>query len=117
MTTISRSQNRIKRHRRVRAKIAGTELRPRITVFRSNQHLSAQLINDDAGTVLAAVSDRDVKNVKAKPVEKAKEIGILLARKATEISISKAVFDRGGYKYHGNVKALAEGAREGGLEF
>jgi len=117
MATNSRAKNRKKRHRRIRARMAGTEQRPRIAVFRSNQHLSVQLVNDETGAVLVALSDRDVKNTKAKPMEKAKEIGVLLAKKATDISVLKVVFDRGGYKYHGNIKALAEGARAGGLKF
>lgn len=87
-------------------------------VFRSHQHVYAQLVNDEAGLVLASASDLKLGGkTKMKKMELAKEVGKLLAEKAGKIQISKVVFDRGGYKYHGNIKALAEGAREGGLVF
>ena len=86
-------------------------------VFRSNQHLYASLINDEAGNVLMSVSDRDMAASKKKPLETAKEIGNSIGKKAKAKKIVKVVFDRGGYKYHGLVKALAEGARKGGLVF
>ena len=104
-----------RRHRRIRAKVIGTKERPRLSVFRSNQHIYVQLIDDSKGQTLASFDDRKIK--KGKKVEKAKEIGLAIAKKALEKKIKKAVFDRGGYKYHGQVKAVAEGAREGGLVF
>ena len=103
-----------RRHARVRAKISGTAKRPRLSVFRSNKHIYVQLIDDDKGKTLVAVSD---KGIKAKGVELSKKIGKLTAEKAKEKKITKVVFDRGGYKYHGNVKAVADGAREEGLKF
>ena len=106
------------RHRRIRAKIKGTKERPRLCVFRSNKHIYAQLINDETGHVLVSFSDLKLKTgKKLKKMEKAKQVGIGLAKKALEKKIEKVVFDRGGYRYHGRVKALAEGAREGGLVF
>ncbi len=104
-----------RRHRRIRAKVIGTKERPRLSVFRSNQHIYVQLIDDSKEQTLASIDDRKIK--KGKKVEKAKEIGLAIAKKALEKKIKKAVFDRGGYKYHGQVKAVAEGAREGGLVF
>jgi len=116
-------EKRKRRHKRVRAKIFGTKDRPRLCVFRSNKHIYAQLIDDEKGQTLAAVSDLKLpKNVKLKKdmsrkVAIAYEVGKLIAKVAKEKGIEKVVFDRGGYKYHGRVKALAEGAREGGLKF
>ena len=111
-------EKRIARHRRVRAKIKGTKERPRLCVFRSNQHIYAQLIDDNEGKTLVAVSDRELKTkVKKTKTDLAKEVGKLIAQKAVSKKIKNIVFDRGGYKYHGRVKALAEAAREGGLEF
>lgn len=104
---------RNRRHKRVRAKIFGTARRPRLCVFKSNQHIYAQLIDDEKGKTLVAASDLEIK----KSAEKTKELGKLIAEKAKVKKIEKVVFDRGGYKYHGRVKALAEGAREGGLNF
>ncbi len=104
-----------RRHKRVRAKVIGTKERPRLSVFRSNQHIYVQLIDDDKGQTLASFDDRKIK--KGKRVEKAKEVGRTIAKKALEKKIKKVIFDRGGYKYHGQVKAVAEGAREGGLKF
>ncbi len=106
------------RRRRVRAKVSGTAGRPRLSVFRSNAHLYAQLIDDESGKTLCAASDVDVSTKgAAATVASAREVGALLAKKAVEAGIKTAVFDRGGYKYHGQVKALADGAREGGLAF
>lgn len=112
----AKRDSRIKRHKRVRAKVEGTADVPRLNVFRSNKGLFIQLIDDKLGKTLVSISDGDVKSGKTK-VEKAKEAGKLIAQKAKEKKISKAVFDRGGYKYHGRTQAVAEGAREGGLEF
>ena len=103
-------EKRFRRHRRIRAKIFGTSERPRLCVFRSNQYIYAQLIDDEKNKVI--VSARGKRNAK-----QAKKVGQDLAKKAVEKKIEKAVFDRSGYKYHGRVKALAEGAREGGLKF
>ena len=104
-----------RRHKRVRAKVIGTKERPRLSVFRSNQHIYVQLIDDNKGQTLASFDDHKIK--KGKRVEKAKEVGRTIAKKALEKQIKKIIFDRGGYKYHGQVKAVAEGAREGGLKF
>ena len=106
---------RISRHKRVRAKIKGTAKVPRLCVFRSARHIYAQLIDDTTGKTLAQVKDFEIK-IKGKQ-EKAKEAGKQVALKALDLKIKKVVFDRGGYKYHGRVKAVADGAREGGLEF
>ena len=102
----------------MRAKVRGTAARPRISVFRSNRGIFAQLIDDDAGRTLAAVElDRGRARSPASRMEQAAKAGELLAQRAKEAGIERAVFDRGGYRYHGRVKALAEGAREGGLAF
>lgn len=106
---------RKRRGNRVRAKISGTAERPRLVVFRSLTANYAQLIDDVAGKVLVGVSD--LKSKKGTKTEKAKEIGMEIAKKAQELKITEVVFDRNGYKFHGRVKALAEGAREGGLKF
>ena len=117
MTVLSPPTRRLKRRRRVRAKVHGTAERPRISVFRSNRGLFAQLIDDDAGRTLTSVqwTEADVRSLK--PMEQATELGKLLASRAKAAGVETAVFDRGGYQYHGRVKALAEGAREGGLVF
>jgi large subunit ribosomal protein L18 len=117
MTVTYAPQRRLKRRRRVRAKVRGTAERPRISVFRSNRGIFAQLIDDDAGRTLAAVNwtESDLRSLK--PMEQASQAGRLLAERAKTAGIETAVFDRGGYRYHGRVKALAEGAREGGLTF
>jgi large subunit ribosomal protein L18 len=117
MTVLSPPTRRLKRRRRVRAKIHGTAVRPRISVFRSNRGLFAQLIDDDAGRTIAAVQWTEAELRSLKPMEQATEAGKLLASRAKAAGIDSAVFDRGGYQYHGRVKALAEGAREGGLVF
>lgn len=100
----------------MRAKVLGSESKPRLCVFRSAQHIYAQLINDATGKTILAVSDVEIKG-KDKKVDSAKKIGKMIAEQAVNKKISEVVFDRGGYQYHGRVKALAEGAREGGLKF
>jgi large subunit ribosomal protein L18 len=117
MTVITAPQRRLKRRRRVRAKVRGSAGRPRISVFRSNRGIFAQLIDDDSGRTLAAVNwtESDLRDLK--PTEQANRAGALLAERARAAGIESVVFDRGGYQYHGRVKALAEGAREGGLQF
>ncbi len=112
---------RLRRHARVRKKVRGTQQRPRLSVYRSLAHIYAQVIDDDAGRTLVAASDlepetRRQTNGKRK-TEVAALVGELLARRAVERGISQVVFDRGGYKYHGRVKALAAAVREGGLKF
>ena len=116
MTVATAPQRRLKRRRRVRAKVRGSAERPRISVFRSNRGIFAQLVDDDAGRTLASVSWTEADLRKLSPLEQAKRAGEVLAQRATEAGISEAVFDRGGYQYHGRVKALAEGVREGGLK-
>ena len=104
---------------RIRKKINGVAVRPRLSVFRSNTDIYAQLINDDNGSTIASVSslDKDIKAQKVTKTEKSKLVGNAIARKANELGLTTVVFDRGGYIYHGRVKAVAEGAREGGLQF
>jgi large subunit ribosomal protein L18 len=104
---------------RIRKKVMGTASKPRLSVFRSNAEIYAQLINDDNGTTIAsaASTDKDIKAQNINKSEKAKLVGQTIARKATELGLSICVFDRGGNLYHGRVKAVAEGAREGGLKF
>lgn len=115
----SRNSLRQVRHRRVRGKIAGTAARPRLNVYRSEKHIYAQLIDDESGHTLAAASSRDesLKAVSGTDREGAKAVGALIAQRAQEKGIKQVVFDRGGYLYHGRVAALAEGARENGLDF
>lgn len=108
---------RNRRHRRVRARIQGTAQRPRLSVFRSNQHVWVQLIDDAVGKTLASTSDKNLKEKKESTIAAAEKVGKELAKQALEKKIYTAVFDRGGYKYHGIVKAVAEGARKGGLKF
>ena len=118
MTTATARQLRERRHRRIRGKVAGTAERPRLAVFRSNLGISAQLIDDQAGRTLAAASWQQMKkSFKGTKTDQAKEVGKLLAENARKADVERCVFDRGGYLYHGRVKALAEGAREGGLSF
>jgi large subunit ribosomal protein L18 len=117
MTVATRPAKRLKRRRRVRAKITGTAERPRISVFRSNRGVFAQLIDDDSGRTLAAVNWTEDELKSLKRMEQASKAGQLLAERAKAAGVETAVFDRGGYQYHGRVKALAEGAREGGLIF
>ena len=104
---------------RIRRKISGVSSKPRLSVFRSNTEIYVQLINDENGTTIAAASskEKDIAAQKVNKVEKSKLVGAALARKASELVIKDVVFDRGGYIYHGRVKAVAEGAREGGLQF
>ena len=109
---------RLKRHTRVRAKISGTPARPRLNVFRSLNHIYAQIIDDEKGVTLVAASslDKDFDGHGGN-TEAAKKVGLSIAKKAADKGITEVVFDRGGYLYHGRVKELAEGAREGGLKF
>jgi large subunit ribosomal protein L18 len=117
MSVKTKEAARLKRRRRVRAKVAGTAERPRISVFRSNRGISAQLIDDRSGRTLAAVNwtEADVRDLRGS--DQAKKVGELLAQRAKAAGVDAAVFDRGGYLYHGRVQALADGAREGGLTF
>ena len=118
MNLRGKREKRIRRHRRVRAKIAGTGERPRLSVFRSSRHISAQLIDDRVGRTIAAARDTEADRAKkagGKSALLAGAVGELIAVRAREKKITHAVFDRAGYRYHGSVKALAEGARKGGL--
>jgi large subunit ribosomal protein L18 len=117
MPALTTRQLRTRRQRRIRGKIAGTADRPRLAVFRSNLGISAQLIDDQAGKTVAAASWQGLTKFKGSKTDQAKEVGKLIAAKAKAAGIEACVFDRGGYLYHGRVKALAEGAREGGLTF
>lgn len=110
-------EKRHRRHKRVRAKIFGTAKVPRLCVFRSAKHIYSQLIDDEKGHVIVSANDLELKKSKKNKIDKAREVGKLIAQKAQEKKIGKVVFDRGGYKFHGRVKVLAEGAREGGLKF
>ncbi len=118
----TKKEKQERRHARVRASLTGTALRPRLSVFRSNKHIFAQLINDEMGQTLVSVADQEVTGIKNKKddfvkIKKSEEVGQLLANKAKAKKIVKVVFDRGGYCYTGRVKAVADGARAGGLEF
>ena len=113
----NRKVQRKKAHRKIRMKIMGTKERPRFCVFRSNQHIYAQLVDDEKGKVLTSVSDLNLKTKKNKKTNKAKEVGKLIAQQALAEKIDSVVFDRGGFLFHGRIKAVAEGAREGGLKF
>jgi large subunit ribosomal protein L18 len=117
MSVTTTRQLRERRHRRVRGKVSGTAERPRLAVFRSNLGIAAQLIDDLENKTLAAASWQHLKNFKGSKSEQAKEVGKLLAANAKQAGVETVVFDRGGYLYHGRVKALAEGAREGVLKF
>jgi large subunit ribosomal protein L18 len=121
MSKINRKESRARRHRRVRAQITGTPERPRLNVFRSLAHIYAQVIDDSTGNTLASAStiDAELREQMAgkKKAEQAKLVGQAVAARAKEKGLKAVVFDRGGYRYHGRVKAVAEGAREGGLEF
>jgi len=136
MPKLNKKLKREKRRKRVRAKVLGTVMVPRLCVTRTNTHIYTQLIDDNKGHTILSASDIELKNSKAKiqesetktKVQKEKQpltvktevafrVGVLIAKKAQDKKIEKVVFDRGGYKYHGRVKALAEGAREGGLKF
>ena len=116
----ARRNGRIRRHRRVRKKIHGTAARPRLAVFRSNKHLSVQVIDDDAGTTVASASTNEAELRSAgtgSSVEAATKIGVLIGERAKAAGIEKVVFDRGGFAYHGRIAAVASAAREAGLEF
>lgn len=115
----NKSNARVKIKYRIRRKISGAAAKPRLSVFRSNSDIYAQLIDDDNGVTLASASSRqkDIQAHKAPKTEKGKMVGAAIATKAKELGITTVVFDRGGYIYHGRVKAVAEGAREGGLDF
>jgi large subunit ribosomal protein L18 len=117
MSLKTKPQARLRRRRRVRAKVRGTAERPRLSVFRSNKGVQAQVIDDVAGHTLAAVSwtEGDLKSLKS--MDQAKRAGELLAERAKSAGVETVIFDRGGYRYHGRVKALADGAREKGLNF
>jgi large subunit ribosomal protein L18 len=117
MAIKTKQQARLRRHRRVRAKVVGTAERPRLAVYRSNRGISAQLIDDAAGRTLAAASSQDKSLAKTKRAEAPAAVGKLVADRAKDAGIATVVFDRGGYLYHGRVKALADAARENGLEF
>lgn len=114
MTKLGRKQLRVRRHKRIRARVEGNSGRPRLAVFRSNKHLYVQLINDETGKVLAQVSDLKEKTKKT-GIELAKQLGKDIAEKAKAQKVEAVVFDRGGYKYHGNIKALAEEVRQQGI--
>jgi large subunit ribosomal protein L18 len=117
MTVVTKRQQRLRRRRRVRARVSGTAERPRLSVYRSNRGVFAQLIDDTTGSTLAAVNwiEPDLRKLSA--ADQAKKAGELLAERAKAAGVQTCVFDRGGYQYHGRVKALADGAREGGLAF
>jgi large subunit ribosomal protein L18 len=113
--TAARISSRQRRHLRVRKKVEGSAVRPRLVVTRSARNTFAQLIDDTAGTTMAAASTLEIRGGDGDKTAKAKQVGTLLAERAVQAGISAAVFDRGGYAYHGRVAALADGAREGGL--
>jgi large subunit ribosomal protein L18 len=117
MATLTVREARQRRHRRVRGKVTGTAERPRLVVTRSNRGIVAQLVDDMEGRTLASASWLQIKKFKGKKTEQAAEVGKLLAQNAKAANLEAAVFDRGGYLYHGRVKALADAAREGGLKF
>lgn len=115
---MNKNKQKTKRQIRIRSKIRGTGDRPRLSVFRSNRFVYAQLINDEAGKSIIAVSEKHIKpELSSGKSARAKAVGILLAKKAIDKKIKKVVFDKGSYAYHGRVSAIAQGAREGGLEF
>lgn len=120
MKILKKRQARLRRHKRIRKKVFGTQERPRLCVFRSLRHIYAQIIDDEIGHTLCSAStlDEEIRKMSdnKRKTELAKEVGRLIAKRALALGITKVVFDRGGYKYHGRVKALAEGAREGGLQ-
>lgn len=120
MSRVSRGERRVRKHIRVRKKVAGSALKPRLNVFRSSKHIYAQLVDDDAGHTLATASSLSeaLSGLKTGADKKAaREVGKLIAKLGKDKKIEKCVFDRGGYVYHGRIKELAEGAREGGLKF
>lgn len=115
----SRNETRLKRHLRIRKNIFGTSSTPRLNVFRSNANIYAQIIDDEQGVTLASAStiDKELKCENGSNIEAAKKVGALVGKRAVEKGVTTVVFDRGGYLYHGRVKALAEAAREAGLKF
>lgn len=115
--SVNKASRRLKIRTRIRSVITGAKDKPRLAVFRSNSSIYAQLIDDLSGTTVLSVSSNDLKLVNLPKLEVSKEVGKLLAQKAKDKGLSNVVFDRGGYLYHGRIKALAEGAREGGLIF
>lgn len=124
MKTEIKNQKRQRRHKKIRARINGTAQRPRLCVFKSSQHIYAQLINDEKNNVLVLVSDFNIKKSskhsetkRGNKEDSAFEVGKLIAEKAKELKITEVVFDRGGFIFHGRIKAVADGAREGGLKF
>jgi large subunit ribosomal protein L18 len=117
VSQLTTRQLRARRHKRVRKHVSGTAERPRLVVFRSNRGIAAQLVDDGAGKTLAAASWLDVRDAKGAKTDQAAEVGKLLAQNAQKAGVKTTVFDRGGYLYHGRVKALADAAREGGLQF
>jgi large subunit ribosomal protein L18 len=114
-TNLSRGALRLKRHQRIRLRITGTEARPRLSVFRSAKYIYAQVIDDSTGRTLAAASSRESSLGASTPIDTARAVGKALAERAKAAGVSAVVLDRGGYQYHGRVRSLAEGAREGGL--
>jgi len=120
MSIVSRSERRVRKHARVRKAVAGTSARPRLNVFRSSKHIYAQIVDDVTGSTLAAASSlsKELDGLKTGADKAAaRAVGKLIAQKAKDKKLDKVVFDRGGYVYHGRIKELAEGAREGGLKF
>jgi len=117
MSTLTVRQARLRRHRRVRGKVAGTADRPRLVVTRSNRGIVAQLVDDSSGKTVASASHLALKSFKGNKSEQATEVGKLLAQSAKAAGVESCVFDRAGYLYHGRVRSLADGAREGGLSF
>jgi large subunit ribosomal protein L18 len=117
MSTLTVRQARLRRHRRVRGKVAGTADRPRLVVTRSNRGIVAQLVDDSSGKTVASASHLVLKSFKGNKSEQATEVGKLLAQSAKAAGVESCVFDRAGYLYHGRVRSLADGAREGGLSF
>jgi large subunit ribosomal protein L18 len=117
MSQLTTRDRRARRHKRVRKHVFGTAERPRLVVFRSNRGIAAQLVDDSAGKTLAAASSLNARDAKGTKSDQAAAVGKLLAQNAKKAGVKAVVFDRGGYLYHGRVKALADAAREGGLEF
>ena len=118
MNKNSKKEQRERRHKKIRAKIYGTEERPRLCVFKSNKHIYAQVINDEKGFTLVSASDLEIKDSKKdKKIDLAQKVGELIAKKAKDKKIDVVLFDRGGFKYHGRVKTLADEARKQGLQF
>ncbi|MBM3679254.1 MAG: 50S ribosomal protein L18 [Actinobacteria bacterium] len=116
-SSLSTREARLRRHRRVRGKVSGTAARPRLVVFRSNRGIFAQLVDDESGRTVASADWLALRPVTGTKTDQAKDVGLRLAWAAKKVGVETCVFDRGGYLYHGRVKALADGAREGGLRF